>query len=101
MEQAIEHKRREPSDDMVSALIAAEGEGKLSNDDIAILAAALLLAGHASTAARIDHGTVLLLANPDQLNALRGHPSLLEGAFQEIVRTSRLGSSGLSRYARA
>src|SRR5260370_5121207 len=101
MEQHIEHKGREPRDDMISALIAAEGEGKLSKDDIAILAAALLLAGHASTAARIDHGTVLLLANPDQLNALRGDPALIEGAVEEIVRTFALGDSGLPRYARA
>src|SRR5260370_3205295 len=101
MNQHIEHKRREPSDDMIAALIAAEGEGKLSKDDIAILAAALLLAGHASTAARIDHGTVLLLANPDQLDALRRDPALIEGAVEEIVRTFAVGDSGLPRYARA
>src|SRR5260370_32881352 len=99
MNQHIEHKRREPGDDMSSALIAAEAEGRLSNDDIAILAAALLLAGHASTAARIDHGTVLLLANPDQLDALRRAPALIEGAVEEIVPTFAAADGGLPRYA--
>ncbi len=101
MNQHIDGRRRQPGDDMISNLIAAEGEGKLSNDDIAILAAALLLAGHASTAARIDHGTVQLLANPDQLDRLRGKPALIEGAVEEIVRTFAIGDTGLPRYARS
>lgn len=101
MNAHIRHKRHEPGEDVISALIAAENEGKLPDDEIAMLAAALLLAGHASTAARIDHGTVLLLANPDQLTALQGDPVLASGAVEEIVRTFAAGDSGLPRYARA
>jgi cytochrome P450 len=99
MHPHIERKRSEPGDDVISDLVAAAGEWQLTNDDIALFAGMLLFAGHASTSIRIDFGTLLLLSNPSQVEALRRDPGLIPGAVEEIIRMTSPGDSGLTRYA--
>jgi pentalenolactone synthase len=85
---------------VISGLCAANG-GDLADDHVAFLAAVLLFAGHETTVVRIDVGTLLLLANPDQRRALLRDRSLLPTAVEEILRLSDTGGSGVPRYARA
>jgi len=59
----------------------------------------LLFAGHETTVVRIDMGTLLLLTNPDQRQALIRDPELLTSAVEEILRLSDTGAGGLPRYA--
>jgi cytochrome P450 len=99
MHPQIERKRKEPADDVISDLVAAADEWRLTDDDIALFAGMLLFAGHASTSVRIDFGTCLLLCNPDQLNTLRRDPGMILRAVEEIVRMTTAGDSGLTRYA--
>lgn len=99
--QVIDRKHGEPADDLISDLIAAEDEWGLTNFDIASLVALLLFAGHESTVVRIDIGTVLFLANPDQRDALLQDLTLLSSATEEIVRMAAPGDNGMPRYARA
>jgi len=99
MQGLVAARRAEPADDVISGLGAVEG-GALADDHIAFLAAVLLFAGHETTVARIDAGTLLLLAHPDQREALLRDPGLLPTAVEEILRRSDTGSGGVPRYAR-
>jgi cytochrome P450 len=102
MMELIARKRREPSQDVISDLLAAQEEWGYADDYIAGLGAVLLFAGHETTVARIDFGTLLLLTHPGQRDALRADPSLVGKAVEEILRMSVPGnSSGLPRYANA
>jgi cytochrome P450 len=96
MQELVARKRALPADDVISGLCAMDG---LEDDHVAFLAAVLLFAGHETTVVRIDTGTLLLLTNPDQREALRRDPSLLPTAVEEILRVSD-GRGGVPRYAR-
>ena len=100
MQDLVRRKRARPAGDVISALGQVEG-GALEDDHIAFLAAMLLFAGHETTAVRIDVGTLLLLAHPEQREALLRDPSLLPTAVEEILRLSDTGTTGVPRYARA
>ncbi|HYW27208.1 MAG TPA: cytochrome P450 [Terriglobales bacterium] len=99
MQELVRRKRAAPADDVISGLCAVEG-GALADDHVAFLAAVLLFAGHETTVVRIDVGTLLLLRNPDQRDALLNDASLLSTAVEEILRLSDTGGSGVPRYAR-
>lgn len=100
MGDLVTRKRAHPGDDVISGLCAAE-DGTITDDHVAFLAAVLLFAGHETTVVRIDLGTLLLLANPDQRVALLHDRSLLTSAVEEILRASTTGGGGLPRYPRA
>jgi cytochrome P450 len=96
----VARKRARPEDDVLSGLCAAH-DGQLPDAYIAFLGAMLLFAGHETTVVRIDVGTLLLLANPEQREALARQPELVPSAVEEILRASDTGAGGLTRYARA
>jgi cytochrome P450 len=99
----LEVKRAAPAEDVISDLVAVADSGgeDLDDDRIATIARSLLFAGHETTVARIDFGTVLLLQHPDQLAALRDDPGLVVGAVEEILRVAAPSDHGLPRYAKA
>ncbi|WP_326824686.1 cytochrome P450 [Streptosporangium sp. NBC_01756] len=88
-------KRAQPAEDVFSDLATMDAP----DEEVARLAAGLLFAGHETTANQIDYGTLLLLTNPEQRDALRADPSLAGTAVEEIVRMSAPGDHGLPRYA--
>lgn len=90
-------KRREPGDDVISRLCATDGVG---DDEAAGLSMALLFAGHETTVVQIGMTALLLLADPEQWNALVAEPGLVHNAVEETLRASRKGGSGIPRYAR-
>jgi cytochrome P450 len=60
-------RRREPGDDLISALVAAEAEGdRLTEDELLTMAALLFAAGFETTTNLLANGIVALLANPGQ-----------------------------------
>jgi len=80
-------RRREPADDLLSALISARDEGEgLSENELLSMAFLLLVAGHETTVNLIASGTLALLLNPGELARLRADPSLLGGAVEELLR---------------
>lgn len=96
----ISRKRAQPGDDVISGLCAAEG-GRLDDDHIAMLAAALLFAGHEATVVQIDYGVISLLNDPDRWRVLLDDPDLLPNALEECLRVGNTGrSGGVFRYAR-
>src|SRR5262249_16777451 len=87
IEAAIAWKRREPGDDLLSALIAAEEEGqRLSPEGLQDQIALLYIAGHETTVNLIANGTLALLRHPDQLALLRDKPTLTGNAVEELLR---------------
>jgi cytochrome P450 len=97
MKQLVTRKRARPGDDVLSGLRGTDG---VDDDEAAMMGASLLFAGHETTVVRIDIGTLLLLANPGQWQALRDDPALAAAAVEEILRTSATGGGGVPRWAR-
>jgi cytochrome P450 len=80
-------RRREPADDLLSALIAARDEGDwLSENELLSMAFLLLVAGHETTVNLIASGVLALLLNPGELARLRADRSLLGSAVEELLR---------------
>jgi cytochrome P450 len=87
LREIIAHRRRQPQDDLLSALITAEeGEGRLSEEELYATCALLLIAGHETTINLIGNGLLALLCHPDQLNRLRQEPELIRTAVEELLR---------------
>lgn len=86
-EGVIEQRRREPRDDMLSALLAAEEAGdRLSHDELLGTLMLLLVAGNETTRSLIGNGMLALLKNPEQLQQLREDSDLLGSAIDEMLR---------------
>jgi len=85
--EMIAWKRRNPADDLLTALINAEDDGDVLNDDELISQTLLLyIAGHETTVNLISGGTLALLRHPDQLALLRENPDLAGNAVEELLR---------------
>ncbi|MCZ8521148.1 MULTISPECIES: cytochrome P450 [Paenibacillus] len=83
----IEQRRKEPKDDLISALIAAEdGEFHLSQSDILAFCALLLVAGNETTTNLIGNAVLALIEHPEELAKLRSRPELLTSAIEEVLR---------------
>ena len=86
-EGIMEQRRRDPRDDMITALMNAEEEGdKLTHDELLGTLMLLLVAGNETTRNLIGNGTLALLRFPDQLQKLRDNPDLLDSAVNEMLR---------------
>ena len=80
-------RRREPADDLLSALISARDDtDRLSEDELLSMAWLLLVAGHETTVNLIAGGVLALLLNPGELARLRADPALLGNAVEEMLR---------------
>jgi cytochrome P450 len=87
LEGIAEERRREPREDLLSALLAAEQEGmKLSTEDVFATTELLLVAGNETTTNLIGNGLLALLQRPDQLQKLRHDPGLMQDAVEELLR---------------
>ena len=86
-EGIMEQRRREPQDDMITALMNAEEEGdRLTHEELLATLMLLLVAGNETTRNLIGNGMLALLRNPDQLQKLRDNPEMLDTAINELLR---------------
>ncbi|MCE4945689.1 cytochrome P450 [Streptomyces sp. VTCC 41912] len=101
MGDLIEQHRREPQDDLMTALIdARDVDDRLTELELVDLCVGILVAGHETTATQIPNFVLALLDHPDQLAVLREQPDLIGGAVEELLRFVPLGSgAGQPRYA--
>jgi cytochrome P450 len=82
-----DHRRREPTDDLLSALLHARDAGDALNDDEVIATAILLfVAGFETTTNLIGNGLLALLRHPDQLCRWREQPEMARSAVEELLR---------------
>ena len=101
LRRLVRDKRRDPGDDVISALLAVEAEGdRLGADEVVAMAFLLLVAGHETTVNLIGNGALALLENPDQLARLRSDPALAVSAVEEVLRYSGPVMISTERYAR-
>ncbi|WNV85441.1 cytochrome P450 [Umezawaea sp. Da 62-37] len=85
--ELIERKRRSTCDDMLTALISAHDvDDRLTGDELVSTAYMLLIAGFETTLNALGNGTLHLMRNLDQWEALREDRTLLPGAIEEILR---------------
>ncbi|CQR65749.1 cytochrome P450 [Streptomyces leeuwenhoekii] len=85
--EAVDWKRQNPADDLLTALITAEDHGDvLSRDELIAQVTMLYVAGHETTVNLISGGTLALLRNPGQLRLLRDKPELEQNAIEELLR---------------
>jgi cytochrome P450 len=83
----IAWKRANPADDLLTALIGAEDDGDVLDDEELIAQTLLLyIAGHETTVNLIAGGTLALLRQPAQLALLRADPALIDNAVEELLR---------------
>ncbi|HWE33293.1 MAG TPA: cytochrome P450 [Solirubrobacteraceae bacterium] len=88
--EKVGHRRAhpgDPNDDLTTALIQAEVDGEQLNDfEIAAMFGLLMFAGNDTTRNTISGGTLALIENPDQRQALLDRPDLIDLAVEEIIR---------------
>ncbi|HST85423.1 MAG TPA: cytochrome P450 [Kineosporiaceae bacterium] len=85
--ELIARKRRQPTDDLLSALIAVHDQGdRLTEDELASMVFLLLVAGHETTVNLIANGVRALLTHPEQWDLLRAEPERIGSAVEELLR---------------
>ncbi|MER6103499.1 cytochrome P450 [Streptomyces sp. NPDC001832] len=83
----IRERRKNPGDDLLSTLCAAEVDGvRMSDEDIKAFCSLLLAAGGETTDKAIASIFANLLLHPDQLAAVRADRDLIPRAFAETLR---------------
>jgi len=83
----VAERRREPRDDLITALIQARDErDALRENELLATANLLLVAGHETTTNLIGNGLLALLRHPGELARLHAEPGLLRGAIEELLR---------------
>jgi cytochrome P450 len=79
--------RRQPRKDLLNGLVeAVEGGKQLTQEELVANIIILLSAGHETTSNLIGNGLLALLRNPDQMQKLHNHPSLIASAVEEMMR---------------
>ena len=85
--QMTDERRKEPRDDLISALVAAEeGDLRLSPDEVVSFAMLLLIAGNETTTNLIGNAMLALLDHPDQLAMVQKDPSQIPNMVEEALR---------------
>ena len=85
----IEARRANPGSDLLSTLCTAVIDGEQMTDlEIKAFVSLLLVAGGETTDKALANMMMNLIANPDQLEAVRNDRSLIENAFAETLRHS-------------
>jgi cytochrome P450 len=85
--ERVERKRREPGDDVISALLAAELDGeRLSFGTIFEFCRTILAAGNDTTRCLLSGGALALAEHPEVWGRLRANPELTSNAVEEMLR---------------
>ncbi len=83
----MEQRRRQPSDDLISGLLAAEIDGQhLSEMELLGACFLLLIAGNETTTNLIGNALMTFTEHPQDWERLRAEPALLPSAIEEVLR---------------
>jgi cytochrome P450 len=86
-EAFLAERRRDPRDDLMSALAeASENDDRLTDEEILSTAILLFSAGFETTTNLLGNGLLALLSHPEQLEDWRAHPEIAPSAVEELLR---------------
>jgi cytochrome P450 len=85
-ESLVSRRRVEPGEDVVSQLVGALDEGRMTIDELVSLAQLLLVAGFETTTNLVGNAVRAMQATPGQWEALVADPGLAAGAVEETLR---------------
>lgn len=84
---ALDERRAQPRDDLLSAFVRAAAEGEpVSDRELIANANVLLGAGHETTTHLIGNGLLALLRHPEQWRLLQNDAGLIPQAVEEFLR---------------
>ena len=85
--KACRARRADPRDDLISALVTTEVDGRMLDDEEAAnFSILLLLAGHVTTTVLLGNAVRTFDENPGVWDELRADPALIPGAIEEVLR---------------
>lgn len=84
--EEIEKRRSAPTDDMLSALVDANQNHGLTDEELLGFCMLLLVAGHETTTTLLSNSLRALAAHPDQMRLLAGEPDRIPAGVEEILR---------------
>jgi cytochrome P450 len=80
-------RRTDPGDDVISMLVTAVSDERMTADDLIATCRLLLIAGFETTVNLIGNAAVLFSEHPDQWELLRTDPDrVVAGAVEEVLR---------------
>ncbi|MFI6096576.1 cytochrome P450 [Lentzea sp. NPDC051213] len=85
-ERLIAERRTRPGDDVISSLVAAEAEQKLTAQELMGTLVLLLVAGFETTVNLIGNGAQALLGHPAQWALFKANPELAPDVVEETLR---------------
>ncbi|MQT03603.1 cytochrome P450 [Streptomyces jumonjinensis] len=94
--ELVERKRKEPTDDLMGALVSVHDEDgeRLSEIELITRGITLLVAGHETTVSMIGTCVLTLLRHPEYLAALRERPETIDHVVEELLRLNPIGDGG-------
>ncbi|MBX6378141.1 MAG: cytochrome P450 [Clostridia bacterium] len=84
--QKLSERRRQPRQDIISALLPSVDEGSLSAEELLANLVFFLFAGHETTTSLIGNGILCLAQHPEELARIQAHPELMGSAVEEVLR---------------
>lgn len=95
--ELVAEKRTRPADDLTSALLRDDDDGRLTEDELTGLVAAVIMGGSDTVRGFIGNAVLSLLDHPAQADLLRSEPELAEPAVEELLRYDGALSTALFR----
>jgi cytochrome P450 len=83
---AIEARRGEPRDDLISLLVQALDDGLIDQGELLGACALLFIAGNVTTTSLLGNAVNLLARHPDQCKMMSDDPSRTPNALEEVFR---------------
>jgi len=85
-EELFELRRREPKDDLVTALVTAGGDSALDTEEMVSTCAILMVAGHETIMNTFSNGLLALEEFPEARQVMQSDRALMPTAVEEILR---------------
>lgn len=86
--EQLRQRQANPGDDLLTAMLPIDmgGTASMNAAEAAYNALDVVAAGHETTTNALGNGLMQLFAHPEQLDQLRGDPTLIPNAVEEILR---------------
>ncbi|WP_327391968.1 cytochrome P450 [Streptomyces sp. NBC_01186] len=102
LQDLVTEKRREPGEDLLSALVVVRDDlGGLSEHELLTMAMTLLIAGHETTAGVLGASVFTLLRHPERMGLVPGTDAGLAALTEELLRVNPIGDGGPLRVTTA